>query len=177
MKNKEFYISFLEECNGGSYKYIEGHIYKNFRYEGRKKIQLDDYIIASSHCPQGYRRVYFKGKTLKEHRLIYALHYGVDELFNNECIDHIDGDKANNNISNLRGLTIKQNTIEAEKLGLYKRTYGVINGMCKLSEYQVKSIINEYNKGGVTQRHLAKKYNISQPHVSEIVNKKKRIYM
>ncbi len=40
------------------------------------------------------------------HRLAWALHYGEQPP---TCIDHVDGDKTNNRISNLRGCTVSQN--------------------------------------------------------------------
>jgi len=47
-----------------------------------------------------------KAYSLKSHRLAWYLHYG--ELPKNN-IDHIDGDKANNKIDNLRDVTQQQN--------------------------------------------------------------------
>ena len=47
---------------------------------------------------QGYRVVGVGGKQRYIHRIIYALHYGVLPAI----IDHINGDKADNHISNLR---------------------------------------------------------------------------
>lgn len=52
-----------------------------------------------------YFRVRFKNKSYLLHRLIYAYHYGYLPKF----IDHIDRDKTNNRIKNLRGTEKKQN--------------------------------------------------------------------
>jgi hypothetical protein len=54
----------------------------------------------------GYIKIMINKKEHKAHRLIFLYHHGYlpDE------IDHIDGDRANNLISNLRECTREQNT-------------------------------------------------------------------
>jgi len=53
----------------------------------------------------GYKRVTLKRRTYTEHRIIYLMNHGVLP----DAIDHIDGDKTNNNITNLRPSTLSQN--------------------------------------------------------------------
>jgi hypothetical protein len=48
---------------------------------------------------EGYRRVKIKGRMYLVHRLIWKLTYGVWPSYE---IDHIDGDRLNNKLSNLR---------------------------------------------------------------------------
>ena len=54
----------------------------------------------------GYIRGMFLGKRLYEHRLIWFYHYGQWP----EYIDHIDGNRSNNKIDNLRACSQQQNT-------------------------------------------------------------------
>ena len=56
---------------------------------------------------RGYRQGRINSKLYLEHRLIWLLHYGE---WPNE-IDHINGDKSDNRIENLRDLTHKQNML------------------------------------------------------------------
>ena len=56
---------------------------------------------------QGYSRLYFEGKTVQAHKVAWLLTYG--EIGAGLEVDHIDGDRTNNKISNLRLCTRSQN--------------------------------------------------------------------
>lgn len=75
-----------------------GNAMFNTKYAGRKAFNsLDAY---------GYRQGNLLGKMYKAHRVIWAFHYG--EWPNGE-IDHINGDRADNRIANLRVVTASEN--------------------------------------------------------------------
>ena len=63
--------------------------------------------IAGSLNEYGYIMIGFNGSVYRAHRLIYFYHNGYFPLF----IDHIDGNKSNNKIENLRSVTISQNAM------------------------------------------------------------------
>lgn len=54
----------------------------------------------------GYGRIKIKGKMYHTHRLIWLFHYGE---FPSEFIDHIDGNRVNNRVENLREVDNKSN--------------------------------------------------------------------
>ncbi len=62
--------------------------------------------VAGAVRPDGYRAVGFQGKHYLAHRLAWRLHYG--EWPENE-LDHINGDKLDNRIKNLRICTTAEN--------------------------------------------------------------------
>ena len=64
----------------------------------------------------GYRIIGVNNKYYKAHQLIFLYHYGYipDE------IDHIDNNRLNNNINNLRPLTHQQNSMNSTKNKAYK---------------------------------------------------------
>ena len=62
--------------------------------------------IAGCVQSDGYIDTTVDGKRYTIHRLIWKWYYGVDP---GDIIDHIDGDKSNNNIWNLREVTEVEN--------------------------------------------------------------------
>lgn len=60
----------------------------------------------TANSGQGYRQGAVLGVMLKAHRVCWALHYG--EWPNNQ-IDHINHDRSDNRIANLRTVTISEN--------------------------------------------------------------------
>jgi len=77
--------------------YSDGRVY-NHKY---------DRWLEGSIDQDGYRRFDIGGKPYKGHRLV-AIHY-IDNPHNYPQIDHIDGNKSNNDISNLRWCSNIQN--------------------------------------------------------------------
>lgn len=63
-------------------------------------------------CPSGHGYIVFRldGKKQYLHRMVFLFHYG----FLPEYIDHIDGDRENNKIENLRECTPSQNSHNAK---------------------------------------------------------------
>lgn len=55
----------------------------------------------------GYLTVFFRRRTYSVHRIAWFLHYGADAQ---GYIDHINGDRADNRIANLRVCEQQQNT-------------------------------------------------------------------
>jgi hypothetical protein len=53
-----------------------------------------------------YKRTQVNGKNLQEHRLIWELHYG--KIPDGMIVHHIDGNKMNNNIDNLKAMTFTE---------------------------------------------------------------------
>lgn len=62
--------------------------------------------VAGFIGPNGYRLIALKGRQHKAGRLIWLYHHGYWP----EVIDHIDGDKANDKIENLRDTTLAHNS-------------------------------------------------------------------
>lgn len=95
---------------------------KHQRFNGR---------VAGSICKQGYINVSIYNHPFRAHRLIWAMiHSGISS---DEYIDHINGIKSDNRISNLRIATEAENH-QNQKL-------------CKRNKSGVKGVIWESSRG------------------------------
>ena len=84
------------------FDYRDGQLY----WKERIHSSIDLSKPAGCIDNQGYRLIKIEGKLYQAHRLVWKYHYGKDPK---EFIDHIDGNKSNNNIKNLREATNQQN--------------------------------------------------------------------
>lgn len=82
------------------------------RYEAGALYWIASGRRAGSRGCRGYMQVGLDNRLYLEHRLIFMLLTGEEP----ECIDHIDNNKSNNLIENLRGCTRSQNTINTRKI-------------------------------------------------------------
>lgn len=104
----------------------------------------------------GYKRVTLilngKPKHYLIHRLVATI-YLINEG-NKPEVNHIDGNKLNNDLSNLEWVTRRENTQKA-----YDNKQLVALGKPKLTPELVKEI--RENKENLNREQLAKKYNVS----------------
>lgn len=72
----------------------------------------------------GYCRLRLKsgGKLLQVHRLVAAAF--IDNSMNHPVVNHLDGVKTNNNVTNLEWCTVGENTKHAFKIGLRSKMWG-----------------------------------------------------
>ena len=95
-----------------------------------------------------------------------------------ECdINHKDGNKLNNFVSNLEYITHSNNLIHAYKTGLFKHHKPFPNGSknfrAKLTEKQVMEIRHNYRygKGFNSSEKLAKRYNVHRNTICRIIKR------
>ena len=68
----------------------------------------------------GYLRLYIEGKQCRFHRIIYKAFHPEFDLTSSLDIDHINRDKKDNRIENLRAITHQQNAFNTNAKG-YRR--------------------------------------------------------
>lgn len=92
-----------------------------------------------------------KRKTIKVHRLV-ATHF-IDNPYNYPCINHIDSNRKNNDVSNLEFCTHKQNTQWALKTGRFDNMKKMNSERMKKSKLYLKGypLANEVTKKKVAQ--------------------------
>ena len=83
------------------FEYVDGGLYWKVN-RGKHKTKGKR---AGCQRPDGYRIVSINDVKIIEHRLVFLMHHGYLPNY----IDHIDGDKSNNRVENLREATPSQN--------------------------------------------------------------------
>lgn len=111
-----------------------------------------------------------KRKNAFIHRLM-AIHF-IENTLNKKEVNHIDGNKLNNQLNNLEWVTPSENQRHAVNT-LLKPT-GEFVSNCKLKDWQVLEII-EWQKAGIRQTTVAKKYGVSQSTIRLIYLGKRRV--
>lgn len=115
-----------------------------------------------------------KKKTATVHRLIaFAF---VDNPENKKVINHKDGDKKNNNISNLEWCTTSENILHAFKTGLSSPMAGSKHGFAKLTEADIP-VIRSLSSQGKSLSQIAGKFKVDIKTVHRIVQGKGWIHV
>lgn len=115
--------------------------------------------------------------TFSVHRLVLEA-FSPREDMNQLQVNHIDGDKLNNRLSNLEWTTCQENIQHAMKTGLRKNTIGENNNAPHfLIEKQVKEIIQLLLSHSFTNQQIAKKYNVNITAIERIKYKKTWKYL
>ena len=113
------------------------------------------------------------GKTKRIHRLVAEAFLPNPD--NKPQVNHIDGDKTNNDVRNLEWCTNQENMIHACKSGLYSknRAKGANNGNSKLKEetvVEIKAMLKTPNRP--SYKKIGERFDVSPSTISEINNGK-----
>lgn len=109
------------------------------------------------------------------HRLVLETFMPIDNMEQYQ-VNHIDGNKRNNNLLNLEWATREENMQHAMRSGLWIPTYARkdTNPNLKLSDSQVEEIRLKLATHEKTQHVLAIEYGVSDTVISDIKRCKKR---
>lgn len=138
---------------------------KSFKRISSAGFTINEKILRPGKHKHGYARYTLcKNDVLhyvNRHRLIAQAF--IPNPLNLPCVNHIDNDPTNDNISNLEWCTFSHNTRHAYKTKRLDRS-GSKNSMSKLTEAQVKYIFNFIGD----KRELEIKYKISRQAINDI---------
>jgi hypothetical protein len=139
--------------------------YHNFGYELKKEprtmkpLKTRDGYLYLTLCKDTVH------KNMKVHRIV-AMAFIPNELEELQ-IDHINGIKTDNRVSNLEWVTPKENTLRSVRLGLKPR--GEKHGNSKLTYSQVERIRDLYKTGQYSHRQIGKMFGISHSVAGKII--------
>lgn len=103
------------------------------------------------------------------HRLV-AMAF-IENPESKACVNHIDCNRSNNNVSNLEWVTHRENVLHSYKFGNRKACKKVPRNTI-LTDFQIEQIDNLRNYYSVSQ--IAKLYNIEYQSLKNIIHKIKR---
>lgn len=112
------------------------------------------------------RRTYRKSS----HRAIASAFFGICP--EGKEVNHIDGNKKNNTISNLEYVTRSENHQHAFDMLGRKSPIGEKNGSSKLTTTEVVLIRKLYDSGNYSFSNLANKFSVTKMSISKIVHRK-----
>lgn len=142
-------------------EYENNGVIRSYLKKGRilKPIKLGNYQGVQLSVNGNKKNTYI-------HRLV-AKHFIPNE-HDLETVNHIDGNKNNNHVSNLEWLSQKDNNAHARKTGL-SNFDADNNPMAKFNWEKVNSLRKDYASGKYKQSELATRYGISRMQTSRIV--------
>ncbi len=136
-----------------------------------RRVLKTGYYYRSPVIQHGYNHVTFsyckgtKFKSFQVHRLVALLF--IDNPQNKKCVNHIDGNKQNNNVKNLEWCTHSENEIHS---------YHVLNKKSPATKLKLEDVLyirenTIFGKKGNTVS-MAKKFNVSLAQIHNIVKLK-----
>lgn len=157
IRSVDRYIKGVAETKGGGFREVTKLLH------GRP--------LTPSVSVKGYLMIHFT-KNCKKCKYT-GVHRIVAETFipnpdNKPQVNHINGNKLDNSVENLEWITNRDNVIHGMSNFGHK---GI-----KLTREQVDDIILKYETKQKNQYKLATEYNISQQHISKLVNKSRRTH-
>lgn len=111
-----------------------------------------------------------KKKTFRVHRLVLMAFDPIEGMENLQ-VNHIDGDKKNNKLSNLEWCTPSENQRHAFSMGLNEGRKGEKSHLSKITHEDVEKIF-ELREQGYLQREIADIVGCTRSNISYILNNK-----
>jgi len=108
-------------------------------------------------------------KTMRIHRIVTSLFIG--EVPKGMEVDHIDGNRANNSVRNLRIVSRKLNAQNASERGAFLKGKLAFSGKIKIYDYiEILKMLKE----GFQNKQIANRFNVDPSVISQIKNGKWR---
>ena len=174
-KDIEEFQNFYQISNLGRVKRKRRYVKNNIQRGSR---MIDERISSPQDNGRGYKQIYVsinnKRIMLYVHRLVAS--YFIENPNKKLEVNHLDGNKSNNNVNNLEWVSRLENQQHAVANNLIPKGNEIWN--CKLSQEKVIAIRRLFSmKNNTTQAYVCKKLNISAAQMSRIINKSRWTYV
>ena len=140
-----------------TYTLDDYEIFKDGRIFSKKRNRF----IKPQPNAMGYLRVCICQQRPFVHRLVAEKY--IPNPQNLPCVNHIDGNHTNNNVSNLEWCTQKYNILHSFKIGL-----APTGEKCSWSKLKEKDVIYIREHPELDKKELAQKFNISTSTINDI---------
>jgi hypothetical protein len=133
-------------------------------------------ILSNRPDSKGYHRISInvggKYKDLKIHRLVATYFIENDNPLDKIEVNHKDGNKGNNEYTNLEWVTPSENALHAFETGLHSHI-GEKNTNLKLTDEEVLKIWDS----NLTARQIEKIYGVSYGYARRLLKRQTRTYL
>lgn len=156
-------------------KWIKGYEFKySINVNGDVISHIRNKKLTGNMASDGYRQVSLYDNNGRQK--LHYVHRLVTQAFvpnpeNKPCVNHLDGDKLNNHVSNLEWATHKENAQHAYDTGLKTQYKGSKHYNTKLSVRDALHIKDLTILTNLLQREIGALYKVSQGTVSLIKRK------
>ena len=123
--------------------------------------------LKATNNGDGYECIKINKKTYRVHRLVATSF--IENPDNKPQVNHKDGNKLNNNVSNLEWVTNAENQIHAWDIGLQPTRHA---SNCIFSQKEADDIRKEYVEEKTSTTKLAKKYGVAKTTIKDILKGK-----
>ena len=128
---------------------------------------IDEKILKQKTSKCGYRVVHLRDGDRESHPSVHRLvaEAFIPNLFSKPTVNHVDGNKSNNMISNLEWSTHTEQMKHAAELNLLE-----VRGSPKFTKQSKYDILEYYNSNSISISKLAPMFNMSERTAGRIVN-------
>jgi len=164
------YEGYYQISNMGRYKSLDrSYVAKKrnclFRLKGKimRPNESRGYLVAVLSMD-------YKTERFPVHRLVADAFLPNHE--NKRTVNHKNGNKKDNKLSNLEWATDSEQQLHATKIGLRANTLGEKSNFSKLTENAVIEIRRLFESGAIkTKKELARKFNVAPSNVTFIITR------
>jgi len=160
----------------------EGRVYSMQRkHNGSEVIDNKEKLMKSTDVPGDYTLISLVDndgvrKSMKVHRLVALTFLDKPKSEEKLVVNHLDGNKHNNVLSNLEWCTYAENSQHAFAIGLSAPAVGEDNPQSKISEAEARDIIKDLLKGA-TNSEVSTAYGLHERYVSLIRHRRRWKYL